>query len=1102
MLKLILGASGTGKTHLISEMIKKNIADGERAILLVPEQETVARERAMLDILPASAQLSFEVLNFSRLSNSVFRRYGGLTYNYVSAPVKSLAIWNTVRALEPLLFEYGKQAKDTSFAELILAQIEEFKAYAVTPAMLERVIEKLPGESTLSGKLKDFSLIYSLYSEFLSEYGAGDASDDIGRLAHTLSKNDFFDGINVYIDSFTSFTKAQENVLSHIIRQAKSTAIALCTDGKRTADTPHFDVVNKTAERVRTIAAECGEDIETLCLSENRRFSGPALTYLSENIWKFGAEPIAEPADTGSVRLIKCRNVYEEAECVAGEISRLVRGGMRYRDIAVIARNAQSYDGIIDSALERADIPFFMSRSSDVISMPLSKLVLSALRIKNRGFRAEDVITYLKTGLCPVNTDDADVFEDYVRHWSINGRAFCGDDWNMHPDKYSYEVEGASREKLDRINETRRRIISPLVSLFEKIDAAKTNKDSCLAIFEFMEELSVSSQMKEFAELCEARGEKESASEALRLYNTVLDALEIIAELDTGDEIYSPSELETALRIVLSKTSMGNIPTSCDEVSVGSASLFRADKPRCVILIGVGEGIFPEYVSESVMLSDAEKALLYEAGLELSGDSALRTSEEFFYVYRAISAASEKLILTYPASELQGGKELLPSTAFERVRNLLAARVIEYSSIPLSERINNVGGAFESFLFTEGNLREALSEYFSTDERYSERLAELETPLCEAECRVSAETSDKVLGRKIGFSPTSLEKYILCHFKYWCEDVLKLRPDEKYEFSFRDVGTLVHALLEEFIKKVTDENGFNPRLSDEELEELLDKIIEAYTEKNIPEKELGRERLRHALYKLSALSKLFVRNIAAELSESSFVPTYFELKINDKDAGAVRPTEYVLPDGSKATLSGIIDRVDVFRDGKEVFIRVVDYKTGEQTFSLSKVKEGLSLQMLLYLFTLCESAENKRLFSCPDGGELVPAGVMYVSSKVSSSQMDIIGDKEKIKEETDKKFTRSGIVLSEEKVLRAMREGGDIKSIITENKDNLTDRKGFLQISELVRDTFVGTVSGLRSGNADMTTRAREKESPCEYCNMKSVCRHSVVNKDEEEGDD
>ena len=77
MIKLILGGAGTGKSTRLREMICDDVLHGVSALLLVPEQETVAAERRMLDILPPSAQLSFEVTNFTRLANRVFRTCGG-----------------------------------------------------------------------------------------------------------------------------------------------------------------------------------------------------------------------------------------------------------------------------------------------------------------------------------------------------------------------------------------------------------------------------------------------------------------------------------------------------------------------------------------------------------------------------------------------------------------------------------------------------------------------------------------------------------------------------------------------------------------------------------------------------------------------------------------------------------------------------------------------------------------------------------------------------------------------------------------------------------------------------------------------------------------
>ena len=63
------------------------------------------------------------------------------------------------------------------------------------------------------------------------------------------------------------------------------------------------------------------------------------------------------------------------------------------------------------------------------------------------------------------------------------------------------------------------------------------------------------------------------------------------------------------------------------------------------------------------------------------------------------------------------------------------------------------------------------------------------------------------------------------------------------------------------------------------------------------------------------------------------------------------PIKLKLADGSLVSLTGIIDRVNVLKKDGEVYVRVVDYKTGAKEFSVSDAKEGLNLQLLIYLFT-------------------------------------------------------------------------------------------------------------------------------------------------------
>ncbi len=1108
VLRLILGGAGSGKTHRISEMIKEEHANGcGRGILLVPEQETVMRERALLKLLPSSAQLDFEVLNFTRLANSVARKYGGLTYNYVTPGVKQLAVWNNLRLLSPLLSEYSRQEGDTAFAEMMLSQIEEFKAYGVSPTALERAAKNAKENSRTKAKLNDLALIYSAYSASIEQYGAGDPSDDIGRMAKKLSEHNYFEGMRVYIDSFTSFTSSEEQVIYHILRGAEETVISLCLPCDGAKGGMQFESIAQTLKRLERLAEKAGVEIETEFLAENRRTATPSLIRLSKDIWRFGEKDGEKGQfDDSGVRLLKCTNVYEEAEAVTGCVSSLVREGMRYRDIVILARDVKSWEGIIDQALEKADIPYFMSKITDITAVPLAKLILCALRIKNKGWRAEDVIAYIKTGLTGVEERAADLFEQYIWKWNIKGNAFFGDDFTMDPDSYSAEPSKRSQAVLDKVNEARRAVCAPLLRLFEKIDEAESNKDICRGVFEYMEELNIAGQMSEFASVCELGGDKREANETRRLYNTILDVLGIIAEFDPDDGRYESTDFEQALRIVFSKTGLGAIPTSCDEVSIGEASLFRADNPKCVILIGVNEGSFPANVEDVGILTDEDKEFLRENGIELSPTSDGRFSEELFYVYRAVCAPSEKLIMTYSASELQGGKEQRPSLAFNRARLLLGLDVENYSNKALSERLFSEKVAFEYTALAEGEEGNALFRYFSENEEYSERLRELYIPIGERKCLVDASALEGLFGNNVSFSPSAIESYVKCHFNYWCEYVLRLKKQERNVFSISDTGSLIHALLEKFIKLVTDENGFNAKRAEDEADEIIDALMEEYIRENFPERDVERAQVVHVVNKLRHITRLVAKNITAELKGSRFKPEYFELPIDSRDPDAVKPLEFELSDGSKMSVRGIVDRVDLLREGSDVYVKVVDYKTGSKEFDVEDVQEGLNLQMLLYLFSICDRKENKVKLGCR--GELKPAGVVYLSTKVSGITEKSGYDKEKLEKDAEDKLVRSGILLNDEKIRMAVHE--DIKYVMSgygprsrKSKDVcFKSEEEFATIKDTLSESLKRIFKELKSGCADIEPKPHGGSFPCEYCGMKALCRRGHIKREYEDEDE
>ena len=78
MLKIIEGSFHSEAPIILRERIKECVSCGKRTMLLVPEQQTVIAEKEMAALLPENAPILFEVTNFTRFANSVFRALGGV----------------------------------------------------------------------------------------------------------------------------------------------------------------------------------------------------------------------------------------------------------------------------------------------------------------------------------------------------------------------------------------------------------------------------------------------------------------------------------------------------------------------------------------------------------------------------------------------------------------------------------------------------------------------------------------------------------------------------------------------------------------------------------------------------------------------------------------------------------------------------------------------------------------------------------------------------------------------------------------------------------------------------------------------------------------
>jgi len=1112
MINFIYGRTASAKLEHISKMIADDNKNKILSFLIVPEQFSVHSERHMLRALPPSAQLTLEVLNFSRLYDRVCREYGGIEYNYAKKPVKYAMMWQNLRELRPFLSVYDKNlSTDTSsLCDIMLAATGEFKSCGIKPHELESVAKKL-GDTPLAKKLNDLSLIYASYNGLI-ENSFSDSSDDISKLYDKLLEHDFFAGTNVYIDSFTSFTGVEHKIIERIFKTAANVTVSLPLEAPRDETLYNKSIIECEA-RLRRSAEKHGEINEiVLSATENQ---AEDIKYLAKNLWSSSKENIKDKSYvSNSVQLIKCSSPYTEAEAAAATVLSLLREGRRCRDIVVLMRDADAYRGIIEPAFDKCDIPYHFSEKTELSTTPIVKFILSALRIGIYNWKTSDVISHLKCSLYNLPDDDIDLFEQYVTTWQIRGDRFTSGEFTMKADGYVEEDSKRGEKIKAAANRVRDILSNSILTLLNDIENASDTAEKIRAIYTFLSRSGVEKKLEELSQKEKKNGNPRTAEEYSRIFGITCDALaDLVKVIDGNDDFCSDlslSDLCELLSVYFSKNEIGSIPSSADQVIIGSASMMRTGEPKCVLMLGMCEGVFPAPVNDSGVLSFSEKKLICESSFDtisFSGSLELASSDELMYVQRAVEAASEELYMfCYTAST--DGRKTMPSLPFTIASRIFKNNVKHYSGKDLKNFTPSLSSSIQYLdKINDKELKAALRRCLSEDKKFSRLVSEKRSPISDVNCSVDAETAKKIFPDELYLSQSKINKFVKCNFSYYCTYVLKLREEHISRFKPSDIGTFIHYILEKLLAEVVTEDGVSPDLTDDKLNEMISTVVEDYINQISPAGTPRTARLSHLYQRLEKLSTLLVHNIIEEFKHSSFRPKFFELDTNGKENNP-SPREFVLNDKQKVIFSGKIDRVDLLKKDGKVYIRVVDYKTGTKQFALEDIEYGLNVQMLLYLFTLINN-KNEAFNHTLGSDDLNAAGILYLSSNDASNALSLSDYKKETEvfSEAQKGIERSGLLLENEDILLAMNDelskdflAGISKKIEKSKKkgetdeekltgDALTSAAKFALIEKDIERVIKRIAVEMTSGVANAIPLNYKKNDPCRYCTMKPICR-------------
>ena len=1083
MLKLMIGRAKTGKTAAVMEEIRARLPEGG-AVLLVPEQYSHEAETELLRVCGPKLCLGAEVLSFTRLWARVEAELGGVRPAALDQGGRLLCMARAVDAVGSRLRVYGAARRQTALQQRLLRAADECRTCRITPETLADYAEGHGGDAALEGatalrdKLADLSLIFSAYEAIAAQSGL----DPMGRLdalAERLPASRYA-ACRYYIDGFTDFTAQETHVIETLLRCGADLTVCLTAEGLEESHAA-FEPSRRAALALLRLAESLNCPAETITVTDTPR--DDPMDVLERELFSFGERKYDA---RGQVALSSAPDITGEVEAAAARCLTLVREtGCRWRDIAIAARDYDLYRAALESIFPYYGIPLYSARKSDLSEKPLIALISAAYAVVTGGWDFDDIFSYLKTGLAGLGREECDTLENYAFLWSLRGGAWTkSEDWNLHPDGFSGDYSDETWERLRRINALRRRAVGPLRILSEAGAAADTGAGQAAALAAFFDALRLPENLSARAELLRAQGMAQTAAEYAQLWELTAGALEQAAAI-LGD---TPMDTETFGQLfcqMMTAYDVGSIPLSLDRVSAGDMDRMRRRHIRHLIVLGCDSDTLPRVSDDGGIFSDDDRETLRSALLPLGSTAGERLDREFALIYHCLTLPSETLTLSWCAAGREGARAM-PSFVVKRAEALFGLSPARSDADACRE--NAPEAAFELAAAAVGGAvtpqRAAALEYFRQCGR-EEELGRLAEAAHLTRGNLSRSAVRALYGDSLRLSASRIDKLSSCRFAYFLQYGLKAKPRQPAEFNPPEMGTFLHFVLENVAREISENGGF-AAVEPAQVDALCDKYVAQYIRDTLNDFRERTPRFVYLFRRLIRSVRTVVGDMAAELKKSDFVPLDFELNFGDREA--FPPVK--LGGGDDAlVLTGIADRVDGWLHDGKLYLRVVDYKTGRKAFSLSDVWYGLGMQMLLYLFALERNGQARYQ------QEIVPAGVLYVPARDVLLSASAALSPEEIVAQKAKKKRRSGLLLADDAILRAMEHGETPEYLPVSIRggaysgEHLASAEQFGALARHIDETLRDMAKELRAGSvaADPWYRS-QTDNACSLCDYAGAC--------------
>lgn len=1106
--RFLLGASGSGKSRQIyNEIIQASIKEPERNFyLIVPEQYTMEAQRELVTMHPAGGMMNIDAIGMNRLAYRVFDELGISTGQVLEDFGKSMLIKKILCEQQDTLHVYGSYYDKLGFVDEMKSMMSEIFQYNIKQDTIDEIMEQIPEDSVVAGKMQDIRHIYEEFEAFAGERYIV-AEQLVELLTRHVGQSKLVCGSSLYFDGFTGFTPVQLELVEKLMTCADDLTFSFTLDDRdqkyeHIKDYELFYLTKTTIKKLTEAAAAAGVEIESPVvlpgtinyrLGENRE-----LFFLERNLFRSPYQKWKQPLER--IHLTATGDAQDEIVFVASTIRRLVREkGYRYKDIAIVAGDLEQASHIYERVMNEYEIPVFIDANACLKANPCAETIRSVLAVLADDFSYDSVFRFLKAGMTDLSFEDIELLENYALKRGVRGYSR----WNR---AVSENYEKTSPVNIEEIRQAFMKMFGDIRKVFA--DKKAVTKDYVEALYDFLLQIHMYEKLEARKnELYEENRINEGDAYG-QIFEKTVRLFDKIAEL-LGDTKMSVKEFYEIVDTGLSDIEVGVVPPTVDRVLIGDITRSRLNHIKVLFFTSVNDGIVPKAPKKGRILSDRDRDILSDCGLELAPSDKQNSYIEQFYIYTILTKPSDHLYISY--HKLSASLESMrPSYLLGRISNIFPSlQAEEYDAASCMP--DTVNRSLRRILRAEDS-EDAESRILTrilTEKGFAGELTAIykgRTYRNVAE-QLPPETIALLYGRYLHASVSKLELYARCGFAYFLKYGLRLKEREMYQVDVRNVGAILHSVMEGLFKQVRDtRNNDWENFPEDERMLMVTELVNRAAEESAGDFFEDNARNAYMLQMIERMAQTSAGMLQKHIRLGSMKPGMLE-KTFDSAKDEVGSYLFELPNQIQMSINGKIDRVDVEEEDGTVYIKVIDYKSSTRKLSLEEVLNGEQLQLVTYSAIAYEI--EKMIY--PDKNIQI-AGLLYYSFddpviEIESSEIDTgteqpeFSDQEKLDAERMEKMKLQGFVNESPAVIQKMDhtcnqslpvkldKNGDIKK-----SENVVSADQIRTIMELTRENIEELGSQIAEGKIAIEPYKNKSNTGCDYCEFKNICHFDVKN--------